>query len=312
MAVLVADDVSKSYGGTVALDGVSLSIEHGEVFGLVGPNGAGKTTLVRGLTGTIDVAGSVALFGVPPRQADAERVGLLPQEFDPPSRLTPRELLAYYAGLYDEARPPAELLAEVGMTDAADSHYEKLSGGQKRRTCVATALVNDPELLVIDEPTTGIDPAGRRRVWELLEDLAAEGTTVLLTTHYMAEAERLADRVGLLADGDLVALDRPGALVDQYGGESLLVVEGEFPTAVTDRLDYDLTHTDGQLTIRNVEPVDIGGVVQTLDDHGIEYDSLTWREPGLDDVYLELAGEHETGPTGAAGLAPLGGDGDES
>jgi ABC-2 type transport system ATP-binding protein len=312
MAVLVADDVSKSYGDTVALDGVSLSIERGEVFGLVGPNGAGKTTLVRGLTGTIDVAGSVSLFDVPPRQADAERIGLLPQEFDPPARLTPRELLDYYGGLYDEARPPAELLSEVGMTDAADTHYENLSGGQKRRTCVATALVNDPDLLVIDEPTTGIDPAGRQRVWELLENLTAEGTTILLTTHYMAEAERLADRVGLLADGDLVAVDQPATLVDQYGGQSLLVVEGEFPTRVTDLLEYDLTHADGQLTIRNVEPVDIGGVVQTLDDHGIEYDSLTWREPGLDDVYLELAGDHEETASGAPDLARLGGARDGS
>jgi len=308
MAVLVADDVSKSYGDTVALDGVSLSIESGEVFALVGPNGAGKTTLVRALTGTIDVAGGVALFDVSPRQADTERIGLLPQEFDPPARQTPRELLDYYGGLYDDARPPDELLAEVGMIDAADTYYENLSGGQKRRTCVATALVNDPDLLVIDEPTTGIDPAGRQRVWELLEELAAEGTTILLTTHYMAEAERLADRVGLLAEGDLIAVDQPSALVDQYGGESLLVVDGEFPAGVTDHLEYDLTHTDGQLTIRNVDPVDIGGVVQALDDHGIEYDSLTWREPGLDDVYLELAGDHEGATGEATGLAALGGE----
>lgn len=295
MAVLVADDVSKSYGDTVALDGVSVSIERGDVFGLVGPNGAGKTTLVRALTGTIDVDGEVSLFDTSPREADRERIGLLPQEFDPPSRLTPRELLEYYAGLYDEARPVADLLADVGLSETADTYYENLSGGQKRRTCVASALVNDPDLLVVDEPTTGIDPAGRRRVWELLENLAAGGTTILLTTHYMAEAERLADRVGLLAGGELVAVDNPGALVSQYGGESLLLVQGEFEDGVADTLEYEANQSAGQLRIQNVDPVDIGGVVQALEDQGIAYESLTWREPGLEDVYLELAGEHEEG-----------------
>lgn len=293
MAVLVADSVSKSYGDTVAIDGVSLSIESGEVFGLVGPNGAGKTTLVRALTGTIDVDGSIELLGTAPRETDRERIGLLPQEFDPPARLTPRELLDYYGGLYDDSRPVEELLAEVGISESADTYYERLSGGQKRRTCVASSLVNDPDLLVIDEPTTGIDPAGRRRVWDVLEELAASGTTILLTTHYMAEAERLADRVGLLADGELVAVDRPGALVDQYGGESLLAVDGEFTPGTVERLDYDVRQADGTLRFENVDPVEIGAVVQALEDQDIEYDSLTWREPGLDDVYLELAGKHE-------------------
>jgi ABC-2 type transport system ATP-binding protein len=129
----------------------------------------------------------------------------------------------------------------------------------------------------------------------------------------MAEAQRLADRVGLLADGDVVAVDQPSALIDQYGGESLLVVEGEFPDGVPDHLDYDTTSADGQLTIRNVDPVDIGRVVQALEEAGIEYDSLTWREPGLDDVYLALAGDHEGVTTDqTAGLATAGGEAGES
>ena len=314
MAVLAVESVSRSYGDTVALDGVSLAVEAGEVFALVGPNGAGKTTLVRALTGTIDVEGEVELLGSPPRKADRERIGLLPQEFDPPARLTPRELLAYYGGLYDEWRPADELLAEVGVADAANTYYENLSGGQKRRTCVATALVNHPDLLVIDEPTTGVDPAGRRQLWGLLADLAAAGTTILLTTHYMAEAEQLADRVGLLADGDLVAVDSPDALVDAHGGESLLIVEGAVAEDAVSALDREATLADGRLTVRDVAPAEIGEVVRTLENRGIGYDAVTWREPDLEDVYLSLADDAEgvtadsTTPTGRGRpVAPGGG-----
>ncbi|MEF8814287.1 MAG: ABC transporter ATP-binding protein [Halovenus sp.] len=291
MAVLVAEDVSRHYGDTVALDGVSLAVEGGEVFGLVGPNGAGKTTLVRALTGTTTVTGSVELWGKSPERVDGERIGLLPQEFDPPSRLTARELAAYYGGLYDDARSPAELLATVGMDGNADTYYENLSGGQKRRTCVATALVNDPDLLVLDEPTTGIDPAGRRQLWGVLERLADAGTTILLTTHYMAEAERLADRVGLLAEGSLVALDSPEALVHEHGGDSLLYVQGEFSEGVTETLSHEASLDGDRLTVRNVTPADLGAVVTRLDDAGVRYESLTWTEPDLEDVYLELTGQ---------------------
>jgi ABC-2 type transport system ATP-binding protein len=177
------------------------------------------------------------------------------------------------------------------VADAADRHYETLSGGQQRRTCVATALVNDPDLLVLDEPTTGVDPAGRRALWTLLEGLSEAGTTILLTTHYMAEAERLADRVGLLADGNLVAVDSPASLVERHGGDALLAVEcPDPPASVTDRF-ADASLENGRLTVRDVAPEEIGEVAQTLDGHGVAYESLTWREPDLEDVYLELAGQ---------------------
>ena len=298
--VVDATDVSRRYGETVALDGVSLAVEAGEVFGLVGPNGAGKTTLVRAILGTTAVDGDVSVFGAAPTAVDRDRLGFLPQAFDPPRRLTPRELLRYFGGLYDEARDPDALLADVGIAGDADRPYEALSGGQQRRTCVATALVNDPDLLVLDEPTTGIDPAGRRALWGLIEDLAAGGTTVLLTTHYMAEAQTLADRVGLLAGGSLVAIDTPSSLVATYGGESLLVVEGEFGpevhTAVEDALGADVAVRDGDLHLRNVPPRDIGAVVDAVEAAGGTYESLTWTEPDLEDVYLAIAGDGATGP----------------
>jgi ABC-2 type transport system ATP-binding protein len=291
MDAIVAEDVTRAYGETVAVDGVSLSVGEGEVFALVGPNGAGKTTLVRALTGTTDYEGRVELLGRPPRQVDRERLGLLPQEFTPAERLTARELVAYYGGLYDDARDPGAVLADVGMADDADGYYETLSGGQQRRTCVATALVNDPDLLVLDEPTTGIDPAGRRVFRRLLEDLAAAGTTVLVTTHYMEEAERLADRVGLLAGGELVALDTPETLVAEHGGGSRLHVEGSFEDqgAVPD-LPYPAALDGGRLTVRDVPPEAIGDVVDALTAVGVDYESLTWTEPDLEDVYLELTG----------------------
>ncbi len=292
MDAIVAEEISRTYDGTVAVDGVSLSVAAGEIFALVGPNGAGKTTLVRALTGTTDYRGRVELFGEDPQRLDGERLGLLPQDFTPAERLTARELLAYYGGLYDTARSPRAVLEDVGMAEHADTVYENLSGGQQRRTCVATALVNDPDLLLLDEPTTGIDPAGRRALWRLLEDLAAAGTTVLVTTHYMEEAEHLADRVGLLADGQLVAVDTSDRLVAEYGGDSLLHVDG-IDTESADLLEplsYPATVGDSRLTVRNVPPEGIGDVVDALSAAGVTYESLTWTDPDLEDVYLELTG----------------------
>jgi len=301
-ATLVAEGVRRTYGETVALDGVSLSVAEGEVFALVGPNGAGKTTLVRALTGTTDAEGTVKVFGASPTDVDPERIGLLPQEFDPPERLTARELIDYYGGLYDDARDTESVLADVGMTGDADTWYENLSGGQQRRTCVGATLVNDPDLLFLDEPTTGIDPAGRRGLWGLLEDLADGGTTIVLTTHYMEEAHRLGDRVGLLADGRLVAVDDPDALVGEHGGDPRLVVETD---ATPSELDLSSTldagqrveGDDGTLTVYGIEPQDIGDVVDALDTAGASYESLAWTEPDLEDVYLELTGAAEADAT---------------
>ncbi|WP_227355109.1 ABC transporter ATP-binding protein [Haladaptatus salinisoli] len=287
---LVAENVRRRYGDTVALDGVSLSVGAGEVFALIGPNGAGKTTLVRSLTGTTTPdEGRVSVLGVPPAEVDESRVGLLPQSFDPPARLSARELVRYYAGLYDDPRDPDEALAEVGLADAGETWYENLSGGQQRRACVAATLVNDPDVLFLDEPTTGIDPAGRRALWSLVEGLAAGGTTVFLTTHYMAEAERLADRVGLLADGNLVAVGTPESLVAEHGGESRLVVETA-ASRVAVETGFTVEETETGLVFDGVTPADIGAVVSELNDRGIEYEALTWTEPDLEDAYLRLTG----------------------
>jgi ABC-2 type transport system ATP-binding protein len=292
MTAVVAEDVRRVYGETVALDGVSLTVEEGEVFGLIGPNGAGKTTLVRALTGTTDAEGRVEVFGHPPEQVDPERLGLLPQEFGPPERLTARELVEYYGGLYDEARDAESVLADVGLADDADTWYEKLSGGQKRRACVATALVNDPDLLVLDEPTTGIDPAGRRSLWALVERLADAGTTVLLTTHYMQEAETLADRVGLLADGRMAAVGTPAELVTEHGGEPRVEVTVEAGAARTalEAAGYEVSETRSGIAVGGVAAREVGALAEALDDAGVEFGALSWSQPDLEDVYLALTG----------------------
>jgi ABC-2 type transport system ATP-binding protein len=293
MDALVAEDVAKRYGETVAVDGVSLSVEAGEVFALVGPNGAGKTTLVRALTGTTELSGGEAsVFGESPATVDRARLGVLPQSFSPPARLTARELVTYYAGLYEESRDPDAVLADVGVGDAADTRYENLSGGQQRRTCLGITLVNDPDMLFLDEPTTGIDPAGRRTVQGHIADLAAGGATVFLTTHDMAEAERVADRVGFLAAGELVAVGTPAALVAEHGGERRLIVRTEAEPAALP-LDRPATARDGELVVHGVDPPAVGDVVDALEAAGVDYGELRWTRPDLEDVYLELTGDRE-------------------
>ena len=311
-AVVVGEGVRKSYGDVVALDGVDLRVGTGEVFGLIGPNGAGKTTLVRALTGTTGVDGTVRVFGAPPADVDPGRVGLLPQSFDPPARLTARELVDYYGGLYDDARDTETVLRDVGMADDADAWYETLSGGQRRRTCVATAVVNDPDVLFLDEPTTGIDPAGRRSIHRLIERLAAGGTTVFLTSHAMDEVERLADRVALLRDGGVVAVGPPADLIGEHGGRARLdvVLDGPATDAAVDAVRSSLGDTtagsiegsaveatDDGIRVFGLRPERIGSVVDALRGVDVAFESLAWTEPSLEDVYLRLTGE-EYSPRG--------------
>jgi len=297
---VLAHEVTKSYGETIAVDGVSLSVEAGELFTLIGPNGAGKTTLVRCLTGTTDCAGEVELLGGPPRAVDRGRIGVLPQSFAPPDRLTARELVGYYAGLYDDPRNPAAALAAVGL-EATDTRYSRLSGGQRRRACVAATLVNDPDLLFLDEPTVGIDPAGRQTVRDVVAELTAAGTTVVVTTHDMREAERLADRVGMLVDGALVATGSPAELVAAHGGASALSVRTDAAPETLLAAGFDTHPTAEGIAVDGVEPGDIGDIVRTLDDHGVAFDALEWREPDLEDAYLALADEAVDGATTVEG-----------
>jgi ABC-2 type transport system ATP-binding protein len=298
MEQVKADGLRKTYRETVALDGVSLSVEEGEVFALVGPNGAGKTTLVRCLTGTArPTDGEARLLGSPPDETDEARVAVLPQEFSPPERLTPDELVGYYGSLYpdEETRDPDALVDEMGLSRARETRYDDLSGGQKSRLKVAVSLVNDPDVVFLDEPTTGIDPEGREDVWGVVERLAAEGTTVFLTTHYMREVERLADRVALISEGAIAEVGETDAVVRKHAGEPRLVVRTVGPAeeaAETVSSDGAGARVDGDKLVFDGVGVDgIGDALDALDAAAVEYDEVRWREPGLEEAYLRLTGE---------------------
>ena len=212
-AAVSVHGLRKTYGERTAVDGVDLDIPRGEVFALLGPNGAGKTTTVEILEGYRSRdAGEVSVLGVDPAEATPQwraRVGIVLQSVTDLSELTVAETVRHFAGYYPRPRDPDEVIATVGLTDSAAQRIRLLSGGQRRRLDVALGILGRPELLFLDEPTTGFDPAARRQFWDLVEDLAREGTTILLTTHYLEEAERLADRVAVIASGRIVEVAEP-------------------------------------------------------------------------------------------------------
>ncbi len=289
----------KQYGPLEAVAGIDLEIERGEIFAFLGPNGAGKTTTVEILEGFRDrTAGEVIVLGVDPAHADAawrNRVGAVLQESNADPGLTVRECLQLYSGYYLQPRDIDETIALVGLEEKAETLAPQLSGGQRRRLDVALALIGDPELLFLDEPTTGFDPSARRTAWAVIEGLRALGKTVFLTTHYMDEAEHLADRIAVIAGGRIVAEGTPGTL----GGRNLMaatirftlpegVGAGELPLELRALLAGD----DGRITLTSDTPlVHVRALAEWAISRGLDLPDLDVRRPTLEDVYLELTAE---------------------
>jgi len=298
--VVTVRNLGKSYGDTVAVDGVSFDIRADEVFALVGPNGAGKTTTVEMLEclRTPD-AGSVEVLGfdaATEAREVKERIGVVPQSFHTFDRLSVRENVGLVRRLYDDGAGVDETIERLALAEWADSRFGSLSGGLQRRTGIAMALVSDPDVLFLDEPTTGLDPAARRTTWTQIERLAAHGTTVVLTTHYMEEVEELADRAALMVDGSVEAVAPVPELVATYGGDAKVVVDAAEGGG---RDDVEATLRDAAASVHENDAGDLVGV---FDDHERAQSaflavrdaegarSVQLADAGMEDVFLELAG----------------------
>jgi ABC-2 type transport system ATP-binding protein len=291
--------LQKRYGQVEAVAGIDLEVERGEIFAFLGPNGAGKTTTVEILEGFRErTAGEVTVLGVDPANADEEwrnRVGAVLQESNAEPGLTVRESLQLYSGYYLQPRDIDETIALVGLDGKADTLAPQLSGGQRRRLDVALALIGDPELIFLDEPTTGFDPSARRTAWHVIDGLRDLGKTVFLTTHYMDEADQLADRIAVIAGGRIVAEGTPGTL----GGRDSMAATIRFTlpagTGADDlppQLRSLVAADDGHVTLATDTPlVHVGALAGWAQGRGIDLPDLDVRRPTLEEVYLELTGE---------------------
>ena len=298
---IVVEGLRKAYGDLEAVRGVDLSVGVGEVFALLGPNGAGKTTTVEILEGYRDrTAGEVSVLGHDPARRDPilrRRVGIVLQSTGIDPFLTVRETIEMYAGYYANPRPTDEVIEVVGLVEKRDTRVNKLSGGQQRRLDVAIALAGDPELLFLDEPTTGFDPGARRNAWEVLKNLAAYGKTVLLTTHYMDEAQYLADRVAVISQGTIVAEGPPESLAGRARMQSSIRFRLPPDAPSPDRGQTRLP--DGSFEIRS-DLDETTRLVHDLTgwalDGGFVLETLEVTLPSLEDVYLELTASGEGEP----------------
>jgi len=301
--IVEVESLVKHYPPDVkAVDDISFTIGRGEIFSMLGPNGAGKTTTVEILEGLRNpTSGKVTIFGeniLKDYSGIRKKVGTLPQNFEPFDLLKPFEAIRYWAELYDMKITKKEiddLIDSVNLSERRNLHAKKLSGGEKRKLGIALSIVNKPELLFLDEPTTGLDPKARRDLWDLIEDIRDRGTTVFLTTHYLEEAEKLADDVAIMHRGKIIAEGAPTKLVEKYGKATQIVLEGASKKGLEQlkqmNLDATIDENDPMNVIVYVEKrSDLKPVLSKISSSDIEMRSLFTRRETLEDVFLNLVG----------------------
>ena len=298
-AILQVENLVKRYGDLEAVRGVSFSVEEGEVFGLLGPNGAGKTSTVEVLEGlrTRD-GGNVSVCGLDPQQDEQalkHEIGAALQSTALPDKLRVMEALRLFASFYKRRRNPEELLERFGLKEKRTAYYNQLSGGQKQRLALAMALVNDPKLLFFDEPTAGLDPQVRREIYDIIEELKREKKTILMTTHYIEEAERLCDRVAIIDHGQVITLGTPRVLKSRAGGTTRIEVRLSKPASNGSLKSLegvaDAREVDGAFVIHSDRPPQtIVSLVKYLEAQNNELVSLEIATPSLEDVFIEMTG----------------------
>jgi ABC-2 type transport system ATP-binding protein len=298
-AAIQVEGLTKRYGDLMAVNGVSFTVNRGEIFAFLGPNGAGKTTTVEMLEGLRKpTSGKAFVLGLDIAKDSAaikKRTGVLPQDFYTYERLTVKETIQYYAGMFNSHPDVGGLIKLVDLEDKKNVQFKNLSGGLKQRLGIAVALVNDPELIFLDEPSAGLDPKARHGVWHLIDGLHKQGKTVFLTTHYMEEAEILASRVSIIHNGKIIAMDTPQGLISEYGKRNLLILKQTSPKAVPNieklgvRANYD--ETAGEVTVHLNHTVNVSEVLHSLSSSDIPFGELQVKRSSLEDVFLNLTGE---------------------
>jgi ABC-2 type transport system ATP-binding protein len=299
-SVVEVEGLEKFYPPNVrAVDGVTFSIPSGQVFSLLGPNGAGKTTTVEVLEGLrTPTTGEISVLGVDIRKDYAsirKRVGTLPQNFEPFDMLKPTEAVEYWARLFDmrtTRKEIATLIDRVGLSERKSLMSKKLSGGERRKLGIAMSLINEPELLFLDEPTTGLDPKARRDLWKLVEEIRGRGTTVFLTTHYLDEAEKLSDDVAIMHKGKIIARGSPSRLITQYGKATVVVLEGVGADGLREvtRRGIEATESNGDVLVMVRNPAEMRTVFAKLSALELPVKDMYTRRQTLEDVFLGLVG----------------------
>ncbi len=300
-AAIRVEGLRKAYAGHEAVRGIEFEVAAGEVFGFLGPNGAGKTTTIEILEGYRErSAGQVTVLGVDPgapTRAWRERVGLVLQECELDPLLTVREAVELFASFYTAPRPVDETIDLVGLADKRRARIGSLSGGQKRRADVAIGIIGDPDLIFLDEPTTGFDPTARRDAWRMIEGLKALGKTVFLTTHYMDEAQHLADRVAILREGQIVAQGAPGELGESLGRRTVIgftLRNGLGPEEVRAAISVPVEVAGDQVEVQTEDPqADLYRLLSLAEQRGAKLEDLEVRRPSLEDIFIELTREEQ-------------------